>query len=142
MRRAPYPLPLLLKPYTRNEVEERERIEARLDARLEELKRTRLAMHRESDGMHGGELAHMDNHPGDLGTETHEEELDETAGIFFDEEERRIAEARRALADGTYGTCLNCHEPIPAERLGVVPEAVRCLNCQRLFEGLHRQHTH
>jgi RNA polymerase-binding transcription factor DksA len=123
-------------------VEERERIEARLDARLEELKRTRLAMHREGDGMHGGELAHVDNHPGDLGTETHEEELDETAGIFFDEEERRIAEARRALADGSYGVCLNCHQPILPERLSAVPETVRCLHCQRLFEGLHRQHTH
>jgi RNA polymerase-binding transcription factor DksA len=122
-------------------VEERERIEARLEARLDELKRTRVAMQRESDGMHGSELAHVDNHPGDLGTETHEEELDETAGILFEEEERRIAEARRALADGSYGICVNCGRPIPPERLGAVPEAVRCLNCQRLFEGLHRQHT-
>jgi RNA polymerase-binding transcription factor DksA len=122
-------------------VEERERIEARLDARLEELKRTRLAMHREGDGMHGSELAHVDNHPGDLGTETHEEELDVTAGIFFDEEERRIEEARRALAEGSYGICVNCQRPIPPERLLAVPETVRCLDCQRLFEGLHRQHT-
>lgn len=91
--------------------------------------------------MHGGELAHVDNHPGDLGTETHEEELDETAGIFFDEEERRIAEARRALADGRYGTCVDCHRPIPPERLRVMPEAVRCLEDQRLFEGLQRQRT-
>jgi RNA polymerase-binding transcription factor DksA len=122
-------------------VEERERIEARLDARLEELKRTRLAMHRESDGMRGSEFAHMDNHPGDLGTETHEEELDETAEIFFEEEERRIADARRALAEGRYGICVDCHRPIPPERLKAVPEAVRCLEDQRLFEGLHRQHT-
>jgi RNA polymerase-binding transcription factor DksA len=122
-------------------VEERERIEARLDARLEELKRTRLAMHRESDGMRGSEFAHVDNHPGDLGTETHEEELDETADIFFEEEERRIAEARRALAEGRYGICVDCHQPIPPERLRAVPEAVRCLQDQRLFEGLHRQHT-
>ncbi len=122
-------------------MEERERIEARLDARLEELQRTRLAMHRESDGMHGSDLAHVDNHPGDLGTETHEEELDETAGIFFDEEERRIAEARRALADGRYGICVDCHRPIPPERLHVMPEAVRCLEDQRLFEGLQRQRT-
>jgi RNA polymerase-binding transcription factor DksA len=122
-------------------VEERERIEARLDARLEELKRTRLAMHRESDGMHGSDLAHVDNHPGDLGTETHEEELEETAEIFFEEEERRIGEARRALAGGTYGICVGCHQRIPPERLSVVPEAVRCLNCQRLFEGRHRQQT-
>jgi RNA polymerase-binding transcription factor DksA len=122
-------------------VEERERIEARLDARLEELKRTRVAMHREGDGMHGSELAHVDNHPGDLGTETHEEELDETAEIFFEEEERRINEARRALAEGSYGICVDCHRPIPPERLTAVPEAVRCLEDQRLFEGLHRQRT-
>ena len=109
-------------------MEERDRIEARLDARLEELRRTRLAMHRESDGMHGSDFAHVDNHPGDLGTETHEEE-------------RRIAEARRALADGRYGTCVDCHRPIPPERLRVMPEAVRCLEDQRLFEGLQRQRT-
>ncbi len=122
-------------------MEERERIEARLDARLEELKRTRLAMHRESEGMHGSDLAHVDNHPGDIGTETHEEELEETAEIFFEEEERRIADARRALAEGRYGICVDCHRPIPPERLKAVPEAVRCLEDQRLFEGLHRQHT-
>jgi RNA polymerase-binding transcription factor DksA len=122
-------------------VEERERIEARLDARLEELKRTRLAMHRESEGMRGSELAHVDNHPGDAGTETHEWELEETAEIFFEEEETRIGEARRALADGTYGLCVGCHQPIPPNRLRAVPEAVRCLNCQRLFEGRHRQQT-
>ena len=122
-------------------MEERESIEAQLDARLEELKRTRVAMHRESEGVRGSEFAHVDNHPGDLGTDTHEEELDETADIFFDEEERRIAEARRALAEGTYGTCVDCHRPIPPERLRAVPEAVRCLEDQRLFEGLHRQHT-
>ena len=122
-------------------MEERESIEAQLDARLEELKRTRVAMHRESEGVRGSAFAHVDNHPGDLGTDTHEEELDETADIFFDEEERRIAEARRALAQGTYGICIDCHRPIPPERLRAVPEAVRCLEDQRLFEGLHRQHT-
>jgi DnaK suppressor protein len=124
-----------------NAVEQRERIEDRLDARLEELKRTRLAMHREGDGARGSDLAHVDNHPGDIGTETHDEELDETADIFFDEEETRIGEARRALADGTYGICVDCHRPIPPERLQAVPEAVRCLEDQRRFEGLHRQHT-
>jgi RNA polymerase-binding transcription factor DksA len=122
-------------------VEQRERIEARLDARLEELKRTRLAMHREGDGIRDSELAHVDNHPGDFGTDTHDEELDETADVFFNEEERRIAEARRALAGGTYGICIDCQRPIPPERLKVVPEAVRCLDDQRLFEGLHRQHA-
>ena len=53
----------------------------------------------------------------------------------------RIAEALRALSDGTYGTCLGCNRQIPPERLEAVPEAVRCLDCQRRFEGMHRQQT-
>jgi RNA polymerase-binding transcription factor len=123
------------------ETSERQRIEARLEERLEELVRIRVAMHRSDDGSRDTELAHVDNHPGDQGTETHDEELSETTSIFFEEEERRIAEARRALADGTYGTCKGCGQPIPPARLEAAPEAVRCLDCQRHFEGLHRQHV-
>jgi RNA polymerase-binding transcription factor DksA len=117
----------------------RKRIEVRLDERLSELVSTRLAMHQSEAGARDSELAHLDNHPGDLGTEVHDEELSETARIFFEEEERRIGEARRALADGSYGTCQSCARPIAPERLLAVPEAVRCLDCQRHFEGLHRQ---
>ena len=121
------------------EAQERDRIEARLDARLHELVRTRAAMKRSGEGMRESELAHVDNHPGDVGSELHDEELDETTQIFMEEEERRIDEARRALADGSYGTCKECGRPIPAERLAAVPEAVRCLDCQRHFEARHRQ---
>jgi RNA polymerase-binding transcription factor DksA len=112
-------------------------VEARLDARLEELTRTRAAVRHNDDS----ELAHLDNHPGDLGSETHDEELDQTTVIFLEEEERRIQEARRALADGSYGLCKGCGRTIHAERLLAVPEAVRCLDCQRHFEGRHRQRT-
>jgi RNA polymerase-binding transcription factor DksA len=120
---------------------DRQRIEERLEQRLAELVRTRVAMHRSGDGSRDIELAHVDQHPGDYGTEVHDEELDETAEIFFEEEARRIAEARQALADGTYGICKECGKPIPAERLAAVPEAVRCLEDQRHFEGLNRQHA-
>jgi RNA polymerase-binding transcription factor DksA len=123
------------------ETRERQRIENRLEERLAELVRIRLAMHESDEGSRDIELAHVDNHPGDQGTETHDEELSETASIFFEEEERRIDEARRALAEGTYGTCQVCRQPIPAERLEAMPEAVRCVEDQRHFEGLHRQHT-
>ncbi len=119
---------------------DRDTTEAALEQRLEELRRTRTAMRRESDGATAGELAHVDNHPGDEGTETHERELEVTTGIFLDEEERRIGEALRALTDGTYGTCTGCGARIPPARLAAVPEAVRCLDCQRHFEGLHSQH--
>jgi RNA polymerase-binding transcription factor DksA len=114
-------------------------IESKLEARLEHLVHTRALMRSSSDGMRDSELSHLDNHPGEYATELHDEELDVTTEIFLEEEERRIAEARRALVDGTYGSCWNCHRPISLERLEAVPEAVRCLDCQRHFEGLHRQ---
>jgi RNA polymerase-binding transcription factor DksA len=120
---------------------DRERVEARLQARLEEIARTRAAVRRSSEGMRDSELAHVDNHPGDTAGELHDEELDETTAILLEEEERRIEEARRALADGSYGTCKSCGREIPAERLEAVPEAVLCVSCQRHFEGLHRQRT-
>ena len=120
---------------------QRAEVEALLDARLEQLMRTRAAMRTSADGERGAELAHLDNHPGDGASTLHDEELDATAEIFMDEERRRIDEARRALADGRYGICLECHRPIPAARLKAVPEAVRCVDCQRHFEGSHRQRT-
>lgn len=86
-----------------------------------------------------GELAHLDNHPGDEGTETHELELEASTEVYLDEEEQRIGEARRALAGGTYGTCVDCGRPIAIERLEAVPEAIRCLADQRRVEGGHRQ---
>ena len=119
--------------------EERTRVESRLDARLEEIGRTRSAMRRSGAGRRDSELARVDNHPGDQGSELHDEEVDETTEIFFEEEERRIGEARRALADGSYGTCKGCGQVIPAARLEAMPEAVRCIDCQRHFEGRHRQ---
>ncbi len=116
-------------------------IESRLEARLEQLVRTRTAIRRDRAELAGSELSHLDNHPSEHATELHDAELDETTAIFLEEEERRIAEARRALADGTYGSCHDCHRAIPPERLLAVPEAVRCLDCQRHFEALHRQRT-
>jgi DnaK suppressor protein len=122
-------------------VEARQRIESRLDERLQELLRTRAAMRRSSAGMRDSELAHVDNHPGDTASDLLEEEIEETEEIFLEEGERRIAEARRALAQGRYGICNDCGGEIPPARLEAMPEAVRCVVCQRLFEGRHRQQT-
>jgi RNA polymerase-binding transcription factor DksA len=120
-------------------IEERESIEARLDERLAELVRIRAAMVRSAEGMRGSELADIDQHPADGASDLYEEELDETERMLLEAEERRIDDARRALVEGTYGICRNCGRPIPPERLHAAPEAVRCLDCQRHFEGYHRQ---
>jgi RNA polymerase-binding transcription factor DksA len=38
-----------------------------------------------------------------------------------------IRQARRRVADGTYGTCEACGKPIPEDRLEARPWAVRCV---------------
>ncbi|MGI9379849.1 MAG: TraR/DksA family transcriptional regulator [Methyloligellaceae bacterium] len=33
------------------------------------------------------------------------------------------------IANGTYGICVSCEQPISTERLEAVPHASRCRNC-------------
>ena len=40
-----------------------------------------------------------------------------------------VEAALAQLADGTYGTCERCHEPIGAARLEAKPAARRCIAC-------------
>jgi RNA polymerase-binding transcription factor DksA len=43
-----------------------------------------------------------------------------------------MAEVERALSrmdEGTYGTCEACEQPIPFERLEVIPQSRYCLTC-------------
>lgn len=47
-----------------------------------------------------------------------------------------IAALRERLANGTYGECIECGEPIPPARLEVNPIARRCAACQAQHEKL------
>lgn len=115
-------------------------VENRLAERMRELERARTSVDLSGAGMKADQAADVYNHPGEQGTELHERELGVTTGeVFLAEEGHRIAEARRALADGSYGVCKGCGAEIPGDRLTAMPEAVRCLDCQRHFEGRHRQ---
>jgi RNA polymerase-binding transcription factor DksA len=42
---------------------------------------------------------------------------------------REIDAALGRVRDGTYGVCVDCSEPIGAERLEARPTAVRCVTC-------------
>ena len=49
-----------------------------------------------------------------------------------------LADVRAALArlhDGTYGTCIDCAQPIDLLRLSAIPAAARCMACQTQFES-------
>lgn len=41
-------------------------------------------------------------------------------------------EALRRMTDGTYGVCEACRQPIPEERLEILPHARFCMPCQRV----------
>lgn len=48
-----------------------------------------------------------------------------------------IDAALERIASGTYGTCIDCTEPIARERLVAFPAAARCLPCQSHYEKTH-----
>lgn len=69
-----------------------------------------------------GEIVHMTD-PADLATDLYQDELD--AGLADDlrEQLKAIDRAEARLAAGTYGLSVESGEPIPDERLEVVPTA-------------------
>ncbi len=57
------------------------------------------------------------------------------------EELRAIDAALLRVADGSYGDCTACDKPIDPKRLEITPQALRCIDCQTLFERTHFQRT-
>jgi RNA polymerase-binding protein DksA len=53
------------------------------------------------------------------------------------DELRRIDSALGRLNDGSYGLCADCDRAIPIARLEAEPTALRCVQCQELFEKTH-----
>ncbi|MGY0071214.1 TraR/DksA family transcriptional regulator [Streptomyces sp. QTS137] len=43
---------------------------------------------------------------------------------------KEIDEAFARVEDGSYGTCLGCAKPVPAERLEILPHTRYCVSCQ------------
>lgn len=53
------------------------------------------------------------------------------------QEIRDIDAALLRIAEGGYGECCDCAEPIAVERLEACPTACRCLICQTAHEHIH-----
>ncbi|MFC7322141.1 hypothetical protein [Halobacillus campisalis] len=70
-----------------------------------------------------GELSSVADHPGNLGTSQHEKQKDMT---FYEQSREKLMEANDALQrieDGTFGVSEKTGEPIPVERLEIMPTA-------------------
>lgn len=44
---------------------------------------------------------------------------------------RDVTAALARMADGSYGRCARCDEPLPLERLEILPQVALCMTCQR-----------
>jgi len=55
---------------------------------------------------------------------------------------RELEDALLRLAEGGYGICVDCEEPIDKNRLENNPAAARCYKCQQAFEHKDRQVHH
>jgi DnaK suppressor protein len=72
--------------------------------------------------------------PEEWGRTSAEQDVDLTLMEMQADTCRRIDEALQRIENGTYGSCEECDEEIPAARLQAVPFATLCRTCQELQE--------
>lgn len=73
------------------------------------------------------ELSSLDQHQGDIGTETFEREKDFSLLEQLEAEIGDLDAALRKIDDGTYGTCEVCGKQIEADRLEAMPGTRTCI---------------
>jgi RNA polymerase-binding transcription factor DksA len=108
----------------------RQLIESEKD-RLETLVRERetetgIGAESETDSI--SELSSIDQHPGDIGTETFEREKDFSLLEQLEAEIGDLDAALRKVDEGTYGICEVCGRPIEPERLEALPGTRTCID--------------
>jgi DnaK suppressor protein len=86
-------------------------------------------------GPHGDdELSHDDQHLADEATELYEDEYEAGLADRLRQELDAVERAEARFAEGTYGRSIESGEPIPDERLELVPTAERTADEQERFE--------
>lgn len=86
-----------------------------------------------------GKLALL-NHLEAVGDWVEADLLNDTDIALLSHELVRLRDIDAALARikaGTYGTCIDCGEAIPAARLNALPTALSCVKCQQAYEKQH-----
>ncbi|HEX2052231.1 MAG TPA: TraR/DksA C4-type zinc finger protein [Actinomycetota bacterium] len=103
--------------------------------RLEQVRNTLLLESlEESQSASMQELADIDQHPGDQGTETFEREKAESIRISTEAQLQDVDRAVGKLDSGQYGRCEICGRDIPDERLEARPAARYCIEDQAKVE--------
>src|SRR6266446_10343715 len=71
-----------------------------------------------------------DEDPGNLGSDTYQDELDEGLSDDLREQLAAVERAEARIAAGTYGLSIESGKPIPDERLEAIPTAERTVEEQ------------
>jgi DnaK suppressor protein len=113
---------------------------ARLEDHADRLRRLREEVlsglekrDRARDGEERGDAHH---HPAEAATDADLRERDLREQLRWKEREVRLRAALAAIEAGTYGICVDCGAEIPEGRLRALPDAVRCVPCQRVSSRL------
>jgi RNA polymerase-binding transcription factor DksA len=88
-----------------------------------------------------GELAGPAPDPGDESVAALIADLDHAEVERDVGELRQLEAARSRIEEGSYGECIQCGRDIQFERLQANPSALRCIDCQTLYERTHAQPT-
>ena len=82
-----------------------------------------------------GNLSNMPLHMADLGTENYDQEF--TLGLIENEQLtlEQINQALARIANGSFGYCQECGEPIARTRLQAIPYTPHCIECARKLEA-------
>jgi len=67
-----------------------------------------------------------------------EKATSETINAILERDRKQASHAAEVRAQGRYGLCEDCSEPIGAERLAALPSATRCVRCQAEWEQANR----
>ena len=60
----------------------------------------------------------------------------DTALLAMEQQQlQQIEAALQRIEDGVYGKCTECGDPIPPERLEILPYATLCVRCQSKQDG-------
>jgi len=111
-------------------------IEERLEARESELQsRVRAAKEAaaERPSAQGPQVEDL----GEGGEQRFRHGMEHVEMLRDQEELADIADARARIADGSYGECIDCGQPINFDRLVAQPTAKRCIVDQEAWEKKH-----
>jgi len=111
-------------------------IEQRLSAREAEL-RARVRAAKEEAAERPSAQGPQVEDIGEDGEQRFRTGIEHVEMIRDQEELAEIADARTRIAEGRYGECIDCGQPISFERLSAQPTAKRCIADQAAWEKKH-----